>query len=163
MLITAREFIQVDSLESPFHFERHENHGVVSFNPMINEGQWGTVMEVGHEILTHLENLPGPALVVDLSRLTYIGSPQVALLVRLWKSLKRVAGRMSVVCPPGTVRDSLSTAGLRSLWQIVETRQLALAAVGVEVEKVPAASFSPWNWFRVSSNWMLPRGSNRAG
>ncbi len=163
MLITAREFIQVDSLESPFHFERHENHGVVSFNPLINEGQWGTVMEVGHEILALMESLPGQALIVDLSRLKYIGSPQVALMVRLWKSLKRFQGRMSVECPPGTVRDSLQTAGLRSLWQIVETRELALAAVGVEVEKISPTSYSPWNWFRVSSNWLLPRGTNRAG
>lgn len=151
----------MDSLESPFHFERHANHGVVKFNPLINEGQWGTVIEVGHEILVHLNDLPGQALVVDLSRLDYIGSPQVALLVRMWKSLKKFQGRMSIECPAGTVHDALSTAGLRSLWQIVETRDAALAAVGVT--GVSSAKYLPWNWFRFRSGWLLPTRSNRAG
>ena len=151
----------MDSLESPFHFERHSNHAVVLFNPLINEGQWGTVIEVGQEILAHLGNLPGQALVVDLSRLSHIGSPQVALLVRLWKSLKKFQGRMSVECPVGTVRDSLSTAGLRSLWPIVESRDAALDAVGVA--QVLPASDSPWSWFRTRSRWLLLPGTSRAG
>ncbi len=151
----------MDSIESPFDFERHPHHAVVLFNPLINEGQWGTVIEVGHEILVQLENRPGQALVVDLSRLSYIGSPQVALLVRLWKSLKRIQGRMCVACPAGTVRDSLSTTGLNSLWQIVATRDAALAAVGVSPE-LPVSP-SPWNWLRIRSSWLLPSKSNRAG
>lgn len=143
----------MDSIESPFQFERHSNHGVVLLNPMINEGQWGTVTEVGNEILVHMETLPGQALVVDLSRLNYIGSPQVALLVRLWKSLKRFQGRMSVECPSATIREILSTAGLRALWQIVETREAAMTAVGIA--HVPPPAPSRWDWLRSGSNWFF--------
>ena len=151
----------MDSLESPFHFERHAQYAVVSFNPLINDGQWGTVIEVGHEILLHVGNQPTQGLVVDLSRLRYVGSPQVALLVRLWKSMKKSQGRMSVECPNETVRDALATAGLRSLWQIVPTRDAALEAIGVVATS--ATSYSAWNWIRRSSRWFLSTRSNRAG
>lgn len=134
----------MDSFEFPFHFERHANHSVVSLNPLINEGQWGTVTEVGTEILAHLETQPGQPVIVNLSRLNYIGSPQVALLVRLWKSLKRSQGRMAVECPSAMVCDVLTTAGLKSIWQIVETRSAALEAVGIRHQLSPLASL--WNW-----------------
>ena len=159
--LSIKELIQVDSLESPFHFERHLQHAVVAFNPLINEGQWGTVMQVGHEILLHVGNQPNQALVVDLSRLTYIGSPQVALLVRLWKSVKKSNGRMSVECPNDTVCDALSIAGLHSLWQIVATRDAALNAIGI-VPPAPTTD-SAWNWILRRSSWLLPNRSNRAG
>lgn len=139
----------MDSFEFPFHFERHANHGVLSLNPLINEGQWGTVIEVGSEILVHMQTLPGPALIVNLSRLNYIGSPQVALLVRMWKSLKKTQGRMAVECPSAMVCDVLTTAGLRSLWQIVETRSAALEAVGIR-HRHPALS-NLWNWLPFKS------------
>ncbi len=139
----------MDSLESPYHFERHATHGVVSLNPLINEGQWGTVTEVGNEILTHLETLPGQVLVVDLSRLKYIGSPQLALLVRLWKSLKQRQGRMSVQCPSDIIREILTAAGMRSLWQIVDTRDAALDAIGVaRISRV-----DPRSWLRFATHW----------
>lgn len=140
----------MESLESPYHFQRHATHGIVSLNPLINEGQWGTVMEVGNEILVDLESLPVQALVVDLSPLTHICSPQLSLLVRLWKSLKQRQGRMSVQCPGEVVRDVLLTANLRSLWQIVETREQALEAIGVaRVRRV-----DPIGWIRLATHWL---------
>ncbi len=138
----------MDSLESPFQFERHATHGILLLNPLINDGQWGAVAEVGNEILEQLESLLAPALVIDLSRLTYIGSPQVALLVRVWKSIKRFHGRMSIECPSEMVTEVLCTAGLRSLWAIVETREAALAAVGVPMTMRPTSSKRSWLDFR---------------
>lgn len=134
----------VDSWESPFQFERHATHGVLHLNPLINDGKWGTVTEVGHEILAQLDTLLVPAVVIDLSRLNYIGSPQVALLVRVWKSLKKLRGRMAVVCSCDTIDETLSTAGLRSLWAIVDTREAALTAVGVPLPARPPVSRRKW-------------------
>lgn len=134
----------MDSLESPFQIERHSTHGILSFYPLINDGQWGTVNEVGNEILAQLETLLAPALVVDLSRLDYVGSSQVALLVRVWKSLKKVQGRMAVECPSDSVREILCTVGLKSLWAIETTREAALTAVGVTNTVRPVAATRGW-------------------
>lgn len=144
----------MDSLESPFQFECQPTHGILSLNPLINDGQWGTVTEVGNEILAQLDTMLAPALVVDLSRLTYIGSPQVALLVRVWKSLKKLQGRMSVECPCDLIREVLNTAGLRSLWEIADTRDAALLAVGVPRTPVRPTT-SRWGWLRLGSLWPI--------
>lgn len=142
----------VDSLESPFQFERQPTHGILSLNPLINDGQWGTVTEVGNEILAQLETMLAPALVIDLSRLSYIGSSQVALLVRVWKSLKKLHGRMAVECPCDSVREILCTAGLRSLWEIADTRDAALVAVGIP--RAPTRpSTSRWSLFGFGALW----------
>jgi anti-anti-sigma factor len=104
---------------------------VLALYPLINEGQWGNVSEVGGEIVGKLKTLRKPALVIDLSPLEYMGSAQVALLVRIWKSLKQINGRMVVQCPGEMVREVLALAGLRSLWNIVDTREAALKSLSV--------------------------------
>lgn len=117
--------------EAPYQFECGDTYSVLSLYPLINDGQWGNVSQVGTEILTRLENLKSPALIVDLSPLDYMGSAQVALLVRVWKSLKKIHGRMVVQCPGQMVREVLAIAGLKALWDIVETRDAALMSLGL--------------------------------
>ncbi|MDB5387106.1 MAG: Sulfate transporter/antisigma-factor antagonist [Planctomycetaceae bacterium] len=137
--------VSVESHESPYQFDRFSNYASLTLNPLINEGQWSNVSEVGNEILNQIQGLAVPSLVVDLSRLNYMGSPQLALLVRIWKSLKKLPGQMAVHCPSPAVREILCTAGLRSLWDIVETHDAALKSLGVPLKPRPAISV--WNWF----------------
>lgn len=121
----------VDSSEAPYRFEDRETYSVLALYPLINEGQWGNVSEVGGEIVGRLKSLRKPALVIDLSPLEYMGSAQVALLVRIWKSLKQINGRMVVQCPGEMVREVLALAGLKSLWNIVDTREAALQSLSI--------------------------------
>lgn len=122
----------MESGEAPYRFEDADGYSVLSLYPLINDGNWGNVSQVGAEILNRLEATKSPALVVDLSPLDYMGSAQVALLVRVWKSLKKTEGRMAVQCPGQMVGEVLSTAGLKSLWEIVETREEAVASLGFQ-------------------------------
>lgn len=135
----------MESFESPYQFDRHKNHAVLTLNPLINEGEWSNVSEVGNEILTQLQGQT-PCLIVDLSRLEYMGSPQVALLVRLWKSLKKTSGRMAVQYRSPVVRDILATSGLGQLWDIADSREAALKALGLSTRHRAAATF--FSWFR---------------
>lgn len=130
----------VDSSEAPYRFETLDAYSVLSFYPLINEGQWGNVSEVGTEILNRLESIRSPAVVVDLSPLDYMGSAQVALLVRIWKSLKKMQGKMVVQCPGAMVREVLTIAGLKSLWNIVETREAALKSLNVSERSIVMSS-----------------------
>ena len=126
-----RSDIVVDSSEAPYQFEDRESYSILALYPLINEGQWGNVSEVGGEIVGRLKTLRNPALVIDLSPLEYMGSAQVALLVRIWKSLKQINGRMVVQCPGEMVREVLALAGLKSLWNIVDTREAALKSLSI--------------------------------
>ncbi|MBM4076293.1 MAG: STAS domain-containing protein, partial [Planctomycetes bacterium] len=116
--------------DSPYQFERLDNYTLLTLHPLINDGQWGNVSQVGTEILNRLSAMQKPALVVDLTPLDYMGSAQVALLVRIWKALKESGGKMSVQCPGETAKNVLTTAGLSSVWKIVDDRSAALAAIG---------------------------------
>lgn len=122
--------------EAPYQFESSDTYSVLVLYPLINDGQWGNVSQLGTEILARLETLKSPVLIVDLSPLDYMGSAQVALLVRVWKSLKKVHGRMVVQCPGQMVREVLAIAGLKSLWDIVETREAALMSLGLRSKGV---------------------------
>jgi anti-anti-sigma factor len=121
----------VDSSEAPYRFEAHDGYSVLAIFPLINDGHWGNVSQVGTEILDRLETVKAPSLIVDLSPLDYMGSAQVALLVRVWKALKKSQRRMVVQCPGQMVREVLTIAGLKDLWEVVETRQAALERFGI--------------------------------
>ncbi|HVW02106.1 MAG TPA: anti-sigma factor antagonist [Planctomycetaceae bacterium] len=125
----------MESTEAPYGLDRCETHFVLTLNPLINDGQWANVSQVGTEIIERLESSRVPKLLVDLSPLEYMGSAQVALLVRVWKSLKKVNGRMAVHCPHEMVREVLAIAGLKALWEISPTNEGALQSLGVPVRK----------------------------
>jgi anti-anti-sigma factor len=130
---TSSKEYAVESTEAPYGLEQFETHFVLTLNPLINDGQWGNVSQVGTEIIDRLEAARVPKLLVDLGPLEYMGSAQVALLVRVWKSLKKVNGRMAVHCPHEMVREVLSIAGLKALWEITPTNEAALHSLGVPV------------------------------
>jgi|GEM_PF-1014385 len=119
----------VDMSEAPYRFDAASDHYVLTLYPLINEGQWGNVSQVGAELVARLEALDRPNLIVDLSPLSYMGSAQVALLVRLWKALKKNGGRMALQCPHEMVREVLAIAGLKSIWYVVDTRREAIDAL----------------------------------
>ena len=127
----------MDSSEAPYQIEKQDGFFVLTLYPLINDGQWANVAQVGTEILGRLEAFPDSAVIIDLSPLQYMGSAQIALLVRIWKSLKRLDGRMVVQVPGATVREILNIAGLHALWTIVPTRSEALAALSLP-EPAPA-------------------------
>ena len=99
--------------------------------PGLNEANWSDVEQVGSAVLAKLKESSTNKLLVDLSHLNYMGSSQVALLVRVWKALKPVNGRIAVLYESNVVRDVLSIAGLKGIWDICPKREIALAALGV--------------------------------
>lgn len=126
----------VETTATPFVFESQQHFSTLQINPSLGEVNWGDVERVGTEVLKKVEDLPNPTVVVDLSQLDYMGSVQVALLVRLWKSIKSRKGRMVVQVTSPIVQEVLKTAGLDKLWDFAETRPEALQVLGVRATAV---------------------------
>ncbi len=116
---------------APYVFERGATHVVVQLNPELNDVQWGEIEALGRRVLTELEGYRVPMVIVDLSPLSYMGSAMVALIVRLWKTVKAGGGKMSVVCPDPMVHKVLALAGLDKVWPIVDSRDQAQQQLGV--------------------------------
>ena len=120
--------------ESPYRFESSEGYSVISLQPELNDAQWADFERIGTEILEKLNTMQTPAFLIDLSSLSYMGSAMVALIVRVWKSIKERNGRMVVVNQHDMVYEVMKLAGLHTVWTIVETRDEAIRALGVRTK-----------------------------
>lgn len=120
--------------ESPYRFESAEGYSVVSLQPELNDAQWSDFEKIGTEILEKLNSMQTPAFLIDLSSLSYMGSAMVALIVRVWKSIRERNGRMVVVNQHEMVFEVMKLAGLHNVWTIVGTRDEAVRALGMRAK-----------------------------
>jgi anti-anti-sigma factor len=114
-----------------FNLEEHPSVSVLSLTGEFSQLPWEEVESLGSQVVAHLDPKKRPALVVDLSKLNYIGSAQIAMLVRVWKSIRPRQGKMAVQVEHDTVRKVLTMAGLDKLWDLTESRDDAYRSVGV--------------------------------
>ncbi len=121
----------MDTTSLPFQYETTDRCSIICLTPHLAEVNWGDLEQVGTEIIQRVQQKPEPNVLVDLSQLSYMGSSQVALVVRLWKAIKSRNGKMAVQVTHPLVRDVLRIAGLNSLWDITETRVDALRSLGI--------------------------------
>lgn len=116
----------------PFRFFVTEGVATLVLTPQLSEIDWGEVEQVGAEILQQLEQVqPPPHVLIDLSTLDYMGSSQVALIVRVWKSIAVHNRKLVVQVTHPIVLEVLQIAGLHTLWTMVGSRDDALRALGI--------------------------------
>lgn len=131
-----------------YEFSATSSFSRLRLMPGLNEIQWGGVESLGADLIGRLERAPSPNLLVDLTPLNYMGSSQVALIVRLWKTLKAKSGKLVVLVTSDVVEKVLTIAGLNTLWDIVGTESEAYAALGVSSADLEAhiAGSSSFTW-----------------
>jgi anti-anti-sigma factor len=124
----------VDNGGRTHSIETHPKYCVVTLSPAMNNCQWSEIEKVGNEVVRELEAVNAPNLVVDLSELEYIGSAMVALVVRIWKTVKTKNARMVVVTRNPMVLEVFKIAKLDEVWTIVEYREDALQELGISTD-----------------------------
>lgn len=130
----------------PFEIAAHDDHCVLLLNTGLNQLPWSDVERVGSDVIQSLDPHRKPRLLVDLTTLDYMGSAQVAMLVRVWKSIKPRNGAMAVQVKSPTVRQVLTIAGLHKLWLLTDDRTTACQSLGIRAP--------------VGSNGVLPHSSS---
>mgnify|MGYP002631736044 CR=1 FL=1 len=116
----------------PYEFNMAKGYAVVAFNPSLGDCRWGEIEAAGTEIKEKLVALDRPTFMLDLTRLEFMGSSVVALIVRLWKATQEKDGDMVVVNSSSMIGEVLEIAGLTRVWKIVETHEEAEAVLGVK-------------------------------
>ena len=120
----------MSSSASPYECEMVGEYAVITLSESLNSVQWKAIDDIGGELVERLEALRKPACVVDLSKLNYMGSAMVALVVRMWKSLDARGGRLVVVNRDANVLEVLNLAGLTKVWTMTDSRDEALRLIG---------------------------------
>ena len=130
----------MSSVKLPYQFETGPGHAVLTLEPGLNNVQWSEIERVGSDVLARVQESRPPAIIVDLSGMDYMGSAMVALLVRVWKTVKETGGKMAVVNRHADTLEVLRLAGLTKVWTIVTSREEAEAHLGVRRKAGTAAA-----------------------
>ncbi|MEU4579375.1 STAS domain-containing protein [Nonomuraea sp. ATR24] len=101
-------------------------HGEMVVVSLAGEVDADNVTEV-RECLDQAVRTHGPRLVVDLSKLTFIDTTGLGVLVRQLASLRDRDGTMALVAPDGQVLRRLRRTNLAPLFPIYDTLSQALA------------------------------------
>jgi anti-anti-sigma factor len=109
-----------------------QSHAILRLEPGMGNAAWGDIDRVGTELIANVNSKPARAWLIDLSGLEYMGSALVALVVRVWKAVQAVGGRVVVVCGDGMPQEVLKLAGLDKVWTITTTYEEGLKRLGVE-------------------------------
>jgi anti-sigma B factor antagonist len=81
------------------------------------------------EILDQIAVSSVVRLVVDLEQAPYFGSTMLGALIKLWRTMTVVDGRLALCNVSPAEQDVLSATRLDSVWGIYPTRTAALAAL----------------------------------
>jgi hypothetical protein len=85
-------------------------------------------------------------LLVDLTALDHLGSAQIALLVRIWKPLRKRDGRMIVQVTSDPIRDSFTAANLHLVWVLVFARDESLRVIRGATIPTQSPIRAGWRW-----------------
>lgn len=66
-------------------------------------------------------------VILDLSEVTYMDSTAIGALISVRKKANMTRGRFALVCKPGDTRRMIEYTGLDAAFDVVETREEALA------------------------------------
>lgn len=114
-----------------FRLESERDRVILTFLPHLNKIPWSDIEQVGSQVVAKVSSVSAPKVVVDLSPLDYMGSAQVALVVRIYKVVKERQGTLIVSVNHPVVQEVLTLAGLHKIWTMVRSRDEALARLGV--------------------------------
>jgi anti-anti-sigma factor len=89
--------------------------------------------EVKPELRMLLAQLEDPELihaVIDLEHVAYFGTSMLEVMHAVWRRLRDRGGKLVVCSVSGVGREVLRISRFDTLWEICDSRQKALAAVG---------------------------------
>lgn len=111
------------TISPEYDVQSARGYSVITFDPKLAECKWGDIERVGTELKDRFAATEKPLALLDLSKLEFMGSAIVALLVRLWKGLQERQGSMIVVSPNKFIKEVLEIAGLAKVWTICDSRE----------------------------------------
>lgn len=113
-------------------FAREAHGNTLVLNPIIDLGSIHEP-EIAHEtadLLDVLRQSPSTNLVIDLGLGNYLGTAMLGAIVKLWKRVSQMGGRLALCNVSDNVAEVLRVTKLQTVWPIYANRDQALTALG---------------------------------
>lgn len=112
--------------EAPYHITNVNEHLKVQLLPELNDSAWTELESLGDSLLLVLKEVKRPTVIIDLSKLNYISSSLVAIVIQVWKLVDEQGGKTAVLNQSEMVEEVLNISGLKKVWCIVPTEKEAI-------------------------------------
>ncbi|HIK91093.1 MAG TPA: STAS domain-containing protein [Planctomycetes bacterium] len=114
-----------------FSFSETDDYVHVSIGDAFAEGAWSSLESVLRDLIGQLLQSKSQAVLLNLSSLSNTNSAVVTAIVRIWKRIAAVGGRLVVFAPTEETRGTLQLAGLHGRLAIAEDAGDALHQLGL--------------------------------
>lgn len=112
-------------MSTAFEFDTSKHFASIALNNSLGESKWGEIEKAGNDLKARIATLDRAIVLMDLSRLEFMGSSIVALIVNVWKDIEARKGGMVVLSPNEMTTEVLNMSGLAKLWPVVSSREEA--------------------------------------
>ena len=112
-------------MSTAFEFDASRHFAAVALDNSLGESKWDAIEKAGNELKAKIAELDRAIVLMDLSKLEFMGSSVVALIVKIWKDSEGRQGGMVVVSPNEMTMEVLEISGLTKLWPGVRSRDEA--------------------------------------
>lgn len=112
--------------EVPYHITTVDKYLKVQLLPELNESAWNDLETLGDSLLLELKDQKNPSAIIDLTKLTYISSSLVAVVIQVWKLVDEAGGKTAVLNTNEMVEEVLNISGLKKVWCIVASEEEAI-------------------------------------
>ena len=102
--------------EVPYHITTIDDHLKIQLLPDLNESAWDELESLGDSLLNKVRDQESPTVIIDLSRLTYINSSLVAIVIQVWKLVDERGGKTAIYNTSEMVEEVLNISGLKKVW-----------------------------------------------
>ena len=112
-------------MSTAFEFDASRHFASVALDNSLGESKWDAIEKAGNDLKAKIAELDRAIVLMDLSKLEFMGSSVVALIVKIWKDIEGRQGGMVVVSPNEMTMEVLEISGLTKLWPVVKSRDEA--------------------------------------
>ncbi|WP_417386886.1 STAS domain-containing protein [Gimesia sp.] len=112
--------------EVPYNITHVNKHLKIQLMPDLNDSAWNELESLGDSLLTVLKQEKNPTVIIDLSKLSYISSSLVAVVIQVWKLVDEQGGNTAILNQNEMVEEVLNISGLKKVWCIVPTEAEAI-------------------------------------
>jgi anti-sigma B factor antagonist len=118
------------SHDQSFRIERHGEIAVVTPSPKVEEMHETLIEQAAKMVVSALREDPPAGIVIDLTKVNYVGSVFVSFLLRCHMLAKKHGSEIVLAGASEPARELFRLLDLETLWAIYDTRQDAIEALG---------------------------------